>query len=284
MWRRWVAWCAREGEARPLHAVRVLVCMTVVLDLLSVWWCDLGAIFVPFADGGIAERTAPAYVLDVLLPSGTAGLWASAVAVLCLSSAAMGVAVRPMLLVGVLAWAQLGHLFPGGDRAIDRLLRGVLLLLAVAGPDAVPFWRGGGSKVTAVWPAAFIRWLLVLVYLSAGLAKVTEQPAWIFPEGRAVLYRIVASPMSGSFDPMHAQWGWLWRPLGQATVLLELTSPFLLTRWAPVWGLGAITMHLGIAATMHLGLFSWGMLALYPVVYGDRLFAAWDRWRGKGSR
>ena len=128
----------------------------------------------------------------------------------------------------------------------------------------------------SAWPARLIRWLLVLVYLSAGAAKLVEQPEWLFPSGRPVLYRILADPLTGSLDPVRAQhWGWLLKLLGQGTVGMELTAPLLLTPLAPLWGLGAVTMHLGIAALMDLGMFSWGMLALYPVVY----VPAWLRLR-----
>ena len=35
--------------------------------------------------------------------------------------------------------------------------------------------------------------------------------------------------------------------------------------WAPL----GVFMHLGIASTMELGMFSFGMLALYPVFFAD---------------
>ena len=45
-------------------------------------------------------------------------------------AASTGVAARPALLIGVLAYAQAGHLYAPGDRGIDRILRTVLLIWA----------------------------------------------------------------------------------------------------------------------------------------------------------
>ncbi len=56
-----------------------------------------------------------------------------------------------------------------------------------------------------------------------------------------------------------------------ATVALELSSLLLLTRWAPWWGIVGALMHVGIFSMMELGMFSWGMLALYPIVFAPWL-------------
>ena len=48
-----------------------------------------------------------------------------------------------------------------------------------------------------------------------------------------------------------------------------LVTFLLLTRWSKWWGLLGFSMHVGIALTMKLGIFSWGMMALYVVVFAD---------------
>jgi hypothetical protein len=74
--------------------------------------------------------------------------------------------------------------------------------------------------------------------------------------------------MAGTLDPVR----WLaFRPAFQvmswATVALELSSLILFTRFAPWWGIVGALMHIGIFSMMELGMFSWGMLALYPIVF-----------------
>lgn len=283
-WGRWADWCGAQEDARPLTWTRIAVCTVVVLDMLRLLQLGLvKVIFVPFEQGGLVGRSTDAWFTDDLLGASMGGPAAFAVTVACMVMGACGILVRPALVIGALAYAQLGHCYPAGDRAIDRLLRTVLLLLAIGGPRAYPTWRlltaeARERLTTSAWPGRMIRWLLVLVYLSAGSAKVLRQPEWLFPHGRAVLYRILADPLTGSLDPVAAQqWGWLFKLLGQGTIVMELSAPLLLTRLAPVWGLGAVAMHLGIAALMDLGMFSWGMLALYPVVYGP----TWLRWAAR---
>ena len=46
----------------------------------------------------------------------------------CMGLITIGRWMRPAIIVGVLAYAQLGHLFPPGDRAIDRIVRCGLLI------------------------------------------------------------------------------------------------------------------------------------------------------------
>jgi hypothetical protein len=81
------------------------------------------------------------------------------------------------------------------------------------------------------------------------------------------LYQIMASPIAGRLDPVF----WADYPLpfvigGAGAIAIELSSPLLLTRWGRYWAVLGAAMHVGIALTMELGVFSWGMLALYPVL------------------
>ena len=271
-WGRFVTACSRQEDDRALQAVRIAVCCVVALDLLRVAQLGLVAqLFVPYEAGGMVGESHWAWVFDRVLPPAVAGptLWATTLG--CMVLGALGIAARPALVVGALAYAQLGHLDPGADLGIDRLLRTVMLLLAVGGPPALSPWRafqGGAARLTRAWPRLVLLWVLVLVYLSAGTAKLVNQPAWVVPHGRPVLYRILADPLAGRLDAVAVQgWDWLFTLLGQGTIALELSAPLLLTRFAPRWAVGAVVMHLGIAGLMHLGMFSWGMLALYPAVY-----------------
>lgn len=279
LWSRWVAWCGRQEDVRPLALVRVLVPLTILLDQLNV--ARLGLLswfYVPFDAGGLSDTQDAYYVLGALGPDDAVGLWAWGAMMACLVAVMAGVAVRPALLIGVLLYAQLGHLHPGGDRGIDRILRTVLLVILVSGSAGVSPWRRGAPILGNAWAMSFLRFLLVDIYLSAGIGKVGQQPRWLSFEGLPVLYRVMCDPMAAHLDAR----AWFDWPLpfqigGMGAVLLELSSPLILTRFAPWWALVGVSMHIGIFLTMDLGMFSWGMLAIYPV-----LFSPWiSRWMSR---
>ncbi|MEL6349766.1 MAG: HTTM domain-containing protein [Myxococcota bacterium] len=276
LWRWWVARCSAMTDPLPLALTRVLVCATIVLDLLRGWALGLSPwLWRTFDDGGLSTFQGERAFIDDLDPAhgGLVTMW---IVIGALTSAALGVATRPMMGVGLVAYAQLGHLYPPGDRAIDRLLRTVLLILLFSGAhqrlSLVRWWKQA-APIAQIrrWPVDLIVFILVLVYTSAGLHKVFSTLGWIGPIGLPPVYRIVTDPMVGYLQP--DRWAWampLFRLGGMFTILIECSAFLLWTRWKPYWALGGAALHLGIAMTMVLGMFSWGMLALYPL-----LFAPW---------
>lgn len=269
LWAWWVARTSRLEDTRPLAALRIGCAVAILLDLLQTARLGLvDVLFRPFSAGGLSAVTDTAYVLDAVLPPDLAGRLAWLVSVICFALVALGVGTRPAILLGVLAYAQLGHLYPPGDRAIDRLLRSVMLVLLFS--DAHRRWTLGTRPPvwsTRGWTSDLIRTLLVVMYLSAGVSKLMTQPRWLAWSGTPVLYRVMTDPLSAHLDPVSTQgWYWLFYALGWGTIAMELSAPLIYTRWAPYWALCGIGMHLGIAVTMELGMFSWGMLALYPLL------------------
>lgn len=269
LWARWTDYCARDEDARPQALVRLLIPLVILLDLGRV--AQLGLLndyFRPYALGGLDRGNESAYILDRFLPPEHAGLIAVVVTTIALIMVASGRLFRPAVLLSLLAYAQLGHLYSPGDRAIDRLLRTILMFWMFG--ESHKKWslsRDSLSKIPA-WPADLARFLLVLVYLSAALGKLLQQPEWLAWSGTPVLYRVMTDPLAAHMDPIALQnWFWPLRIAGWGTIVLELSSPLILTRWAPYWGLPAVLMHLGIFYTMDLGMFSWGMLALYPLIF-----------------
>ncbi|MDP2314581.1 MAG: HTTM domain-containing protein [Pseudomonadota bacterium] len=271
-WARWVRYTSRDMDARPLALVRIFACVAILLDLLQVGRLGLvETLFRPWAAGGLSVVQDDANVLVALSPT-WGGPVAYVVTLVCLALVALGVWTRPALVVGLLAYAQLGHLYPPGDRAIDRLLRSALLLVLVSGAHRRFALTGTRQDRVPAWPADTIRLLLVLVYLSAGVAKLQQQPGWLAWTGTPVLYRVMGDPLAAHVDPEAAVPFWpVLRVLGWGTIALECSAPLVFTRFAPYWALGGAAMHLGIALTMDLGMFSWGMLGLYPILLA-RLF------------
>lgn len=264
-WDAWVRRTARLEDPRPLALVRIAVAGVIGADLLRVGQRGLvPVLFATPAGQGLSAAPADAAWIDEV-PDGGLAAWMVTIAAMACS--ALGIATRPAMLIGTLAYAQLGHLYPPGDRAIDRLLRTVLLILLFSGSHSRLSLTGRRVDRIRAWPADTLRVLLVVVYFTSGVGKLYAQPAWLATSGVPVLYRVMTDPLAGHLDPVGAMawWGPL-RVLGWLTIVLELSAPLVLTRWARWWAIGGIMMHLGIAFTMDLGMFSWGMLALYPVV------------------
>lgn len=283
LWRWWVERCKRRTDPLPLAMTRVLVCAVIVIDLLRGWALGLAPwMWRPYENGGLSTFRSPFAIIDDIDPvnGGPALMWVSIVS---LTFSALGVATRPALLVGLLAYSQIGHLYPPGDRGVDRLLRTVMLILLFSGAhkrlSLVRWWRSE-PRVTEVpaWPADLIAFILVLVYLSAGFHKVGANPRWIVPSNNPPLFKILTDPLAAWLQPDN--WDhvlWLFQMGSWYTILLECSAFLILTRWRPYWAVGGAAMHLGIATFMVLGMFSWGMLSLYPVLFAPWIIAYANR-------
>lgn len=284
LWRRWVEHCFRPIDSRPLALVRIFVALCVALDLLRLAMLGLvRPMFTPYALGGLSRVQDELWLLPRWLGEAQAGLWAYGVSLVCMVLVALGVATRPAILVGVLAYAQLGHGYPPGDRGIDRILRMVLLFLLFSGVHRrfalgnVLLKRAPLREVPA-WPAQLIVFSLVMVYMSAGFGKILQQPRWMALQGTPVLYRIVTDPLAAHLDPVWwAQYPWPFRLGSVGTIVMELGAVLIFTRLRLAWAVFGVFMHLGIYASMELGMFSWGMLAMYPVLLHPQVCRLLDR-------
>ena len=271
VWDQWSGYLGEEMDPTPLALVRIGLPLVVIADLCRLIQLDLmGHVFVPYAGGGLSKIQDPHWILPHIFGD-AAAMTALGLTLLCMSLVTVGRWMRPAIIVGVLAYAQLGHLFPPGDRAIDRIIRCGLLILLFSKADDALSWKRTRTHPIPAWPAHLIRYLLVLVYLSAGLSKLIQQPGWLSLTADPPLMRILIDPMAGELDPVFwAQFPWLFRIGGFLTIAFELASPLFLTRHGPKLAVVGVLMHVGILLTMTLGMFSWGMIAFYPL-----LFAPW---------
>jgi len=265
LWRWWVARCERPVAARPLAATRILLALCILCDLLRV--VELGLVPVLFRlgeDGGLTAFHDPHLLIHDWWGA-DAGPIAMGITMVCMLLVMAGYGTRLAILIGVLAYAQLGHLFPPGDRAIDRILRTGLLVILCSGAVR-PWWKLQGQKMAA-WPVDLLKFILVMVYLSAGLAKILQQPGWLFASAHPPLLRILTDPLAAHMSPeFWDQWPFLFRLGSWGTIALELSSVLILTRWCRYWAIFGVAMHLGIWFSMDLGMFSLGMLSFYPLL------------------
>ena len=283
LWSWWVRRSSRPVDVRPLALTRISLALVVVVDLL--WLARAGMVrpvFSLFEYGGIAGFHRSTYWF---LDSGpSAGLVLYGLTIVSMLCVVLGIRVRIATLVGVLAYAQLGHLFPTGDRAVDRLVRTVLLLLLFSDAhrcyslENVLFKRAR-KTTTPGWIVDVFHLFLGLVYMAAGFAKLSFA-SWFSMSGAPQLYKIMTDPMAARLDPDSPVLRTLWplfRMGSMGTVIWEISSPLLLTRWAHIYGIIGIGMHIGIAISMKLGMFSYGMLSMYPVVMAPWLIPWLDR-------
>lgn len=293
-WRAWVALWDREEPPHALAAVRIGVGLVLLYDLLRI--LSLGLVvplFAPAEAGGFPDIDDRMVVPELyrLFPRSAATAWGAwGVATAAALAVATGTFTRSAALVLMLVSAQLAQITPLADRGIDLLLRDVLAVLACSGAGAV--WsvdaRLGGARPTVpAWPRHLLVLQLLVVYAMAGVQKTAL--AWTPFGGFSALYVVLQDPSIARHD-----FGWLGGvyPLTQvataATMVFEWSALALPLAWwfratrdrpgrlrawfnrvEPVraWALVGVALHLGIAATMALGIFPFAMLALYPALF-----------------
>ncbi len=318
MIRRWVSFLDEREHPRVLAMLRMTVAWVLLGDFIEIWWLDLvQPLFAAQEHGGLSlaltSKSPP--LLYRWFGGGTqvarvihAGL------VLSSLSLFMGMFTRTSALTLLMLSAQHEQILPWADRGIDVLVRNVLLILVFSGAgrwmsvDALRTtgrWTGDGQAVPA-WPRYVVILQLVVMYFTAGVQKYAMH-WWPWGEWSA-LYVILHdwAYAQNDFSWLAEQvWAYRLSQLSTAvTMAYQLTYPMVLVllwlkrhpecggrlgQWAVrvhlewLWiGLGAV-FHLGIAVTMHLGIFPWAMLATYVVFWSpgewasahDRLRARW---------
>lgn len=308
--RAWVGLWDRREPPTALALVRILIASCVLADLL--WVRGLGLADVLWTappDGmgyGVGARPWSVRWFGAA-DAGLAMWWMTAVAAGLL---AIGLGTRLAAVALALGSAQLAVLLPDGDRGIDTALRAVALVLALSSSHArwsvdAALRRRLGRPFPALvpaWPRLLLFAQVVWIYFSGGHNK--AGPEW-WPQGG---YSALANALS---DPHYARFssGWVADtfPLPQlataVTMVFELGAPLLflwvwyevtaerpgwLRRWCNrlhlrhAWIAIGVMFHLGIALFLRLGMFPFGMLALYPVLLrADELVRLEARLRGQ---
>lgn len=300
--RRIAGWVAFWNEREPptcLAVIRIGVALMVISDLLAI--AAHGAapwLWAPHAPGTVsgAPADAPLYLRLFAATSGSATLlWAG------LLVSAIGVGLGCFTPASSLAhvWlsAQAAVMNGSADRAIDRLIRIVLLILALSPCAAIwsidarrrtGSFRGDASAAPA-WPRYLIFGQLVLTYFGAGLAK--GGTSWYPWGGYNALYLTLRDPVLSNVAPafLESKLSHAFTQLGTAvTHLWELGAPLLLlaafyrrTAERPgrirrlflrlpvraTYVAVGIVFHLTLALTLRLGIFPFAMLACFPAFF-----------------
>jgi hypothetical protein len=285
-WHAWVALLDRKEPPTALALVRIALALVALVDALDLWRQGLVDVLWSRPPVGYATDYAPWFDL------GGPTLWA--IGVVALAAVALGLATRIACVVAVLVSAQLSSIAPMGESGVDFMFRIAFAILALSRCNAR--WsidaliaralrRPMPTEIPA-WPRYLLMMQLVWIYFSGGQNKASA--SWGPHGGFTALANAMSDPHAGRFDPA---WIGAIYPLTRIatalTMAFELGAPLYLwfyycaeTRDRPgrlrhwcnryrlrwIWlGLG-VAFELGIAVTLKLGDFPYGMLALFPVL------------------
>ncbi len=291
--RAWVALWDRREPPTALALVRILVGACFLADLLYVHGVGLAdLLWAPPPDGlgyGVNARSWSVRWFG----AGTDAVlfWGTAAAALAFM---LGALTRVAGVALVLGSAQLAVLLPDGDRGIDAALRVVTLVLVLSHSHArwsvdavVRGWLGRPfPALVPAWPRLLLFAQVVWIYFSGGHNKAGSE--W-WPQGDfAALANVLSDPHYARFAPDWVPTAYPLLQLATAvTMLFEMGAPLLLLfAWYEataerggrlrrlcnrlhlrhVWIAIGVAFHVGIAIFLKLGVFPWGMLALYPVL------------------
>jgi uncharacterized membrane protein YphA (DoxX/SURF4 family) len=297
LWRAWSELWDRREPATAQALVRILVGLVVLADLLDAQRLGLvEGVWAPPPDGmghgGVGERLWSVRWFGASPETAHLMWW---LAVGSATALVLGLGTRVAAIGFVLVSAQLAGMAPDGDRGIDSAMRVVILVLAFSYGHArwsVDGWirrrifRRPFPALVPAWPRYLLLLQLLWIYFSGGHNK--TMPEW-YPNGHfAALSNALSDPHFARFS---SEWVPMVFPVPQiataVTMIFELGAPLVLwflwfevtadrpgrvrrlvnrlhLRW--VWIAIGVGFHLGIALLMQLGIFPWGMLAIYPVL------------------
>jgi hypothetical protein len=286
LWRAWVALLDRREPATQLALARIGLAIVALVDLCNVQRLGLvDALWSPLP-AGYANRW------DGWLPLDAQGLWLAGV--IALVAILAGAATRVACIAFVVISAQMSHLAPASESGVDQLFRIVLVILALSRCNArwsVDAWiarRIGRPppELVPAWPRYLMMLQIVWVYFSGGMNKAGAE--WGPLGGFTALADALTDPHVARFDPSWLEVAYpLTRVATAVTMAFELGAPLYLlayyfaetrdrpgrlraafnrarVRW--IWLALAVSFELGIAMTLRLGNFPWGMLALFPLL------------------
>jgi hypothetical protein len=308
----WIALWDRRESPGVLVAVRVLVASVLLFDFLSLWRLDLvEPIWGALEAGGIGnpmgrKKIPPLY--QWFAPTSTTIWGVYITAIVSAFMLCIGAGTRLAAFVLLVTIGQLALVMAPADRGIDAFFRNILVVLCFSGcgrawsVDAkvrTGRWRGDGQAVTA-WPRLLLVCQFLVVYWTAGMQKVGL--SWTPVEGFSAMYIVLRDPAFQVLSDATLDRFYFFTQVGTAmTWLWELSTPLAAYAWWcratrtrkgrlrawlsrvrfwQKWVLLGAVFHVGTAGFMHLEVFAFGMLAVYPVFFHpDEWTRVIARWR-----
>ncbi len=294
LWPNWVGlWNGRE-DATALALCRISLALTLFYDFWEVRSLGLIEALWSIAPDGYANPYPQgwgAWLFDRGPESAHLMWW---LVVLSLFAMCIGFCTRLACVLVIVLASQIAYLAPEGDRGIDMMMRIFIGIVACSRSNArlsVDAWLWRLFKrpldpVVPSWPRLLLMVQLIWIYFSGGINKSGAE--WGPHGGFLALANTLADPHFARFDP-----GWvetllpLTRVATAVTIVFEITAPIYLLfyyyartpdrggrirrvlakyriRWQ--WIVIGGSFHIGIAMFMRLGIFPFGMLAVYPAL------------------
>ncbi len=299
--------CAvREGGV-AVALWRVVVGVAVARTLLAVAWAGaVPLVWWDAADGGYRDLGHGPWLVAALggpTPLVVGALWTMAVVGGLWVAVGLGgpVLARVVSFGTLTAFQAVTDLNSHAGGSYDELLLNQLWLLTLLGPTGtgslecrLEHGSWTSSAQVARWPRLLVVFQAVLMYTTTGLQKLSVH--WVPGGDLSALYYILQQPTWQHAD--HAWVAWFY-PVTQVGTLVswlwEVTAPLWgLAVWAeepdaPLGRLGAwlrrwrvrdvyagvgVTFHLGVAALLDIGSFTWASLALYTAFFAPSWWSA----------
>ena len=275
-WNDFVLLCTTEEDATPLALVRIIACVATA--------CHFGAHLVRGSAvfSWVHESFGGAGTRHGLLSIAGGATESSVIALTCVlvvgaALGAVGLFTRAAMLCAWLALRVLTDLNPSARGAYDALLINTIFLLVLSGSHralSLDSLRARGTSLRCF--RALLVLQIAVLYGTSALYKVGS--AWT-PGDASALWYILQQPLWARFPDALSSWmsvplqlattlSWLWELCGFPFLLVFILDEARSTVWRRRlrWGFVAfgLLMHLGIEASMEVGVFTWAALALYP--------------------
>ena len=183
-WNTWAALWDHREHPRSLALIRILLGIVVCWDLFWIGWMDLVIPLMASPEAGgfssAMSRQHPPLWFQWTPPTAESAWWLY----LLLCGSAIGWTTGTLtpvsMLVFVLASAQFESILPNASRAIDTLIRNLLMILVFSKSHRIwsvdrwirQRWRGPPeSTLVPAWPRHLIVLQLTVMYFLAGIQK-----------------------------------------------------------------------------------------------------------------
>lgn len=275
------AWFFGPADPRAYAALRIGYAVSGLAVLVDMWPLRLSLLARSGMFGGAGDPGSDPVNVFAWIHGDTAvtmTVLLFAAALVCL---ALGVLPRLSAILAYLWVASYSATAAIALSGFDTILRVVGFVLVIS-PTVRTWSLGKRGPVAQKPPPAYglrlVQWQVFLIYVCTVWLKAPD-PFW--RSGAAVPYFLM-SIFARHPTTAAAHLGAFGAVLTYGTLLVELSVPFLLWgRRTRFWGvaLGA-GLHLGIAASSELALFTLSMLALYPAYFETQDFDRISRWIG----
>ncbi len=309
-WSRLVDWMDTPESGTSLALVRILTGGVVLRTIGAVWWSGVTqAIWYDAAHGGIRDLGRGNFLMKMLggpTPERVDGMMALTMLLGLGVLLGMGgpIASRVIAFATMQCFMSLADLNGHAGGSYDELITNLLWLLVLAGPTktlsleslrTTGSWTSGRSL--ARWTRLLVVFQAIVMYATTGWQKVSAH--WVPGGDLSALYYILQQPTWQHFD--HSWVAWVY-PLTQVGTIVswlwEVTAPLWLLAFVVSLGQGGgrigrwlrllhvregylvvgMIFHVGVAAMMNIGPFTWASLCLYPAfIHPWEWERAWGR-------